>query len=109
MHANTHKGSLHISFSLPFTKQLFSIFLKLLSDFYIFIASCYSLIKGVSNPPQNSMFSASWLAPHGLLRLLSNRTRPTSPGRALLTINWALTHPSVIKKMSYRLDYSPIL
>lgn len=36
VHANPHKGSVHISFSLPFTKQLCSIFLKFLSNFHVF-------------------------------------------------------------------------
>lgn len=44
-----------------------------------------------------------------LVRLLSHRHRTTSPGMALLTMGWALSHQSLIKKMPYNLAESHIL
>jgi len=43
--------------------------------------------------------AAYWLAPHGLLSLFSYRTRITSPGLALSTMDWALPYQSLIQKM----------
>ena len=46
---------------------------------------------------------------HGLLSLLSNRTQATTTsGLTPLTMVWALLPQSLIKKMPYRLAYSPI-
>ena len=56
-----------------------------------------------------SLCTAYWLAPHGLLSLLSCRTQDHSTGMAPPTMGWALAHPSQIKKMPYRLAYSLIL
>ena len=50
--------------------------------------------------------AAYWLVPHGLLSLLSYRTQDHSPGMTPPTMNWALPHQSLIKKMPYRLAYS---
>jgi hypothetical protein len=53
--------------------------------------------------------AAYWLAPQGLLSLLSYRTQDHLSGIAPPTIGGALPHQSLIKKMSYRLAYSKIL
>jgi hypothetical protein len=45
--------------------------------------------------------AAHWLAPQGLLSLLSYRSRTTSPGVAPPTKSWALPHKLLIKKMSF--------
>jgi len=44
-----------------------------------------------------------WLAPPGLLSLLSIEHRITSSGMAPPTMTWVLSHQSLIKKMPCRL------
>ena len=45
--------------------------------------------------------AACWIASHGLLSLLSYRTRTTSPGMAPSTMHWVLLHWSLTEKMPY--------
>ena len=53
---------------------------------------------------------AYWLALHNLLSWLFIHPRTASLGRvAITTKSWTLFHQSLIKKMPYRLVYSPIL
>lgn len=40
--------------------------------------------------------AAYWVAPHGLLSLLSYRSRTISPGMAPLTMGWTLLHQSLV-------------
>jgi hypothetical protein len=47
--------------------------------------------------------AAYWLAPHGLLILLSTKPRTTSPGVVPPTMDWALPHQSLIKKIINKL------
>lgn len=51
--------------------------------------------------------SVYWFAPHDLLSLLSYRSGANSPGMASPAMVWALSCLSLIKKMSYLLEYSP--
>jgi hypothetical protein len=46
--------------------------------------------------------AAYWLPPPDLLSLLFTELRTTSSGMAPLTMDWALPHQSIIKKMHYR-------
>lgn len=50
--------------------------------------------------------AAYWLAPRGVLSLLSTEPRTSCLGMALSTIGWAYSHQSVIKKVPYWLAYS---
>ena len=50
-----------------------------------------------------------WLAPPGLLSLLSYRTRITNPEMASPTMGRALLHPPQMNRIPYRLAYRPIL
>jgi hypothetical protein len=46
---------------------------------------------------------------HGLLSLLSYRTQDYQPLGDTIIMIWGLPHQSLIKKIPYRLAYSPIL
>jgi hypothetical protein len=50
-----------------------------------------------------------WLVTHGLLSLLSYRTKTTRPGMAPPITGWALPHQLLIKEMPYSLACSPVL
>jgi hypothetical protein len=51
--------------------------------------------------------AASWLVPHGSLRLLPYRTQNHKPRLSSPTMLLALSHQSLIKKISYRVVYGP--
>jgi hypothetical protein len=53
--------------------------------------------------------AAYWLAPHGLLSLLSYRTQDHQPRLVPSTMVWSLPHQSLIRKRSYRFVYDLIL
>lgn len=50
-----------------------------------------------------------WVPPHGLLSLLSYRTQDHLPRAVPLTMGWALSYPSLVNEMIYRLAYSSVL
>ena len=59
----------------------------------------------MQRPQRNA---ASWLAPHGLLSLLSYRTQEHQPRGDGTTKDGLDLHQSPVKEIPYRLVYSPI-
>ena len=47
--------------------------------------------------------ATQWLAPHGLLSLLSVLAQAHLPRDGTTTVDWALPHQSLVKKMSPRI------